>query len=254
MRNLKKANKLEEKIKAEELDIELLKLDVTDIQSINTAVGKIIEQDGKIDTLINNAGAGFGKTTEQSTEEEIRWVTDVNYLGVVFCTQAVLPFMRKQKSGQIITLSSVGGLVGQPFNELYCAAKFAVEGFMEGLSTYISDPFNIKITCIEPGGISTEFMTSAINKSSKDGQFATGEYAPIFKQYMDKNLARANEGQEQVYQTGNQVAEVILKVAKMDKVPLRIRTSEWAENLCAIKTDLDPDGTKLVQQVKTKFL
>ena len=254
MRDLKKSDALTSIIGKENLDIEILQLDVTDMKSINFAVNKIINQDKKIDILINNAGAGFGKTTEQSTEKEIRWVTDVNYLGVVFCTQSVLPFMRKQKSGQIISLSSVGGLVGQPFNELYCAAKFAVEGFMESLSTYISDPFNIKITCVEPGGISTEFMKSAINNSSKDGQFATGEYAPIFKLYMDKNLKRANEGIQQVYQTGNEVSQVILKVAKMEQPPLRIRTSEWAEKFCELKTKSDPDGTKLVNQIKKDFL
>ena len=254
MRDLKKSDALTSIIGKENLDIEILQLDVTDIKSINFAVNKIINQDKKIDILINNAGAGFGKTTEQSTEKEIRWVTDVNYLGVVFCTQSVLPFMRKQKSGQIISLSSVGGLVGQPFNELYCAAKFAVEGFMEALSTYISDPFNIKITCVEPGGISTEFMKSALNNSSKDGQFATGEYAPIFKLYMDKNLKRANEGIQQVYQTGNEVSQVILKVAKMEQPPLRIRTSEWAEKFCELKTKSDPDGTRLVNQIKKDFL
>ena len=155
MRNLKKADTLKEKIETENLDIEILQLDVTDVQSINTAVKTIIEKDGKIDLLVNNAGAGFAKTTEQATAQEIKWVTDVNYHGVVFCTQAVLPYMRKQKSGQIISITSVGGLVGQPFNELYCGAKFAVEGFMEGLATYVSDAFNIKITCVEPGGIKT---------------------------------------------------------------------------------------------------
>jgi len=254
MRDLKKSDALKSIIEKEDLNIEILQLDVTDIKSIKSAVNKIINQDKKIDILINNAGAGFGKTTEQSTEKEIRWVTDVNHLGVVFCTQSVLPFMRKQKSGQIISLSSVGGLVGQPFNELYCAAKFAVEGFMEALSTYISDPFNIKITCVEPGGISTEFMKSAINNSSKDGQFATGEYAPIFKRYMDKNLKRANEGIQQVYQTGSEVSQVILKVANMEQPPLRIRTSEWAEKFCELKTMSDPDGTKLVNQIKKDFL
>ena len=254
MRNLKKADGLKNKIASENLDIELLPLDVTNITSINDAVNKIIDKDGKIDLLINNAGAGFAKTTEQATEEEIRWVTEVNYLGVVFCTQAVLPFMRKQKSGQIISITSVGGLVGQPFNELYCGAKFAVEGFMEGLATYVSDAFNIKITCVEPGGISTEFMTSAIEKTAIEGQFATGEYAPIFESYMAGNQKRANESKEQVYQTGLEVAEQLLKVANLEQPPLRMRTSKWAENFCELKTKADPNGTKIVNQIRESFL
>jgi len=71
---------------------------------------------------------------------------------------------------------------------------------------------------------------------------------------MDKNLKRANEGIQQVYQTGNEVSQVILKVAKMEQPPLRIRTSEWAEKFCELKTKSDPDGTKLVNQIKKDFL
>ena len=254
MRNLKKADTLKEKIENENLDITILQLDVTDVQSINSAVETIIEQDGKIDILVNNAGAGFAKTTEQATEQEIKWVTDVNYHGAVFCTQAVLPFMRKQKSGQIISVTSVGGLVGQPFNELYCGAKFAVEGFMEGLATYVSDAFNIKITSVEPGGIKTEFMNSAVSKTAVDGALASGEYLPIFQSYMAGIQKRASEGEAQSYQTGAEVAEVLLKVIKTENPPLRIRTSQWVEQFCGLKTQADPDGTKLLKQIKNSFL
>lgn len=254
MRNLNKSDELKKRIEAEDLDIELLPLDVTNIESIQTAVNTIIEKDGKIDVLVNNAGAGFAKTTEQASENEIKWVTEVNYHGVIFCTQAVLPFMRKQKSGQIISVTSVGGLVGQPFNEFYCGAKFAVEGYMESLSTYLTDAFNIKISCVEPGGITTEFMASAIAKTAVEGQFATGEYLPIFEKYMAGNQKRANESELDVYQTGRQVAEVLLNVAENENPPLRIRTSEWAEHFCALKTQADPDGTKLVNQIKESFL
>lgn len=254
MRNLKKAVALQKAIEDDQLDIEILPLDVSQIDSINTAVSTIIAKDGKIDVLVNNAGAGFAKTTEQATEAEIRWVTEVNYHGVVFCTQAVLPYMRKQKQGQIISVTSVGGLVGQPFNELYCGAKFAVEGFMEALATYVSDAFNIKISCVEPGGISTAFMSSAIEKTAVDGQFATGEYQSIFEKYMAGKQKRANESKERVYQTGLEVAKVILDVAKNENPPLRIRTSQWAENFCQLKTEADPDGSKLVAQIRESFL
>ncbi len=254
MRNTSKSDSLKEIIRKENLDIEVLQLDVTDIKSINSAVKTIIEKDNRIDILVNNAGAGFAKATEQSSEEEIRWVTEVNYHGVVFCTQAVLSYMRNQKSGRIISITSVGGLVGQPFNELYCGAKFAVEGFMEGLATYVSDAFNIKISNIEPGGIATEFMTSAISKTAVDGKFASGEYEPIFERYMAGNQKRANESKELVYQTGAEVAEVVLKVALNEYPPFRIRTSKWAEDFCELKTKADPDGTKQLNQLKEQFL
>ncbi|CAZ96744.1 MULTISPECIES: SDR family oxidoreductase [Zobellia] len=254
MRNLKKADRLKEKIEEGNLDIDILELDVTKVDSIKGAVDTIIGKEGRIDVLINNAGAGFAKAVEQASEEEIRWVTEVNYLGTVFCTQAVLPHMRKQRSGQIINLSSVGGLVGQPFNELYCAAKFAVEGFAEGLAAYVTDAFNIKISNVEPGGISTEFMNSAVEKTAVDGKLASGEYLPIFERYLAGNQQRAAESVEQVYQTGREVAEVVLDVAENENPPMRIRTSEWAQNLCELKTKADPDGTKLVDQIKRSFL
>jgi NAD(P)-dependent dehydrogenase (short-subunit alcohol dehydrogenase family) len=129
-----------------------------------------------------------------------------------------------------------------------------VEGFMEGLATYVSDAFNIKITCVEPGGITTEFMTSAIGKTVVGGQLSAGEYLPIFERYMAGNQKRAKEGKEQVYQTALEVAEVILNVAKMENPPLRIRTSKWAEKFCELKTQADPDGTKIVNQIKESFL
>ncbi|MDO6807013.1 SDR family oxidoreductase [Zobellia galactanivorans] len=254
MRNLKKADRLKEKIEEGNLDIDILELDVTKVDSIKGAVDTIIGKEGRIDVLINNAGAGFAKAVEQASEEDIRWVTEVNYLGTVFCTQAVLPHMRKQRSGQIINLSSVGGLVGQPFNELYCAAKFAVEGFAEGLAAYVTDAFNIKISNVEPGGISTEFMNSAVEKTAVDGKLASGEYLPIFERYLAGNQQRAAESVEQVYQTGREVAEVVLDVAENENPPMRIRTSEWAQNLCELKTKADPDGNKLVDQIKRSFL
>ncbi len=254
MRNLKKADKLKTVIQDKNLDIHILPLDVTNVSSINSAVQTVIEQEGRIDILVNNAGAGFAKTTEQASEEEIRWVTEVNYHGVVFCTQAVIPYMRKQKSGQIINITSVGGLVGQPFNELYCGAKFAVEGYMEALATYVTDAFNIHISNIEPGGIATEFMTSAIEKTIEEGKLATGEYAPIFERYMAGNQKRANESKEQVYQTGTEVAAIILNVATSNTPPLRIRTSKWGEDFCELKTKSDPDGTKIIEQIRSSFL
>jgi len=255
MRNLEKSDALKEKIAAENLDIEILQLDVTDNTSIKTAVDTIISKDGKIDILLNNAGAGFAKTLEQSSQQEIDWVTDVNYTGVIRTTKAVLPFMRKEKGGHIINVTSVGGLVGQPFNELYCGAKFAVEGFTEALATYVSAPFGINFSIVEPGGIATAFMNNAIAKTANEkGEMATGDYAPIFQKYLEGAQSRAASDEESPYQTGREVADVILKVAQTENPPLRIRSSKWAENMCDLKTKGDPDGTQLVNRIREYFL
>lgn len=255
MRNLAKAENLKKVIEEENLDIETLALDITDNASVERAVDTIIQKEGKIDILLNNAGAGFGKTTEQASLDEIDWVTDVNYKGVVRTTKAILPYMREARSGHIINITSVGGLVGQPFNELYCGAKFAVEGYTEALATYVSEPFNIKFSLIEPGGIATEFMNNAVAKTSNEkGEMVSGEYTSIFQKYIEGAQSRASSGELSPYQTAEEVAKVVLQVVQTENPPLRVRTSDWAEDMCRLKTQADPDGTKLVSQVKEYFL
>ncbi|MEO1449795.1 MAG: SDR family oxidoreductase [Bacteroidota bacterium] len=255
MRNLAKADALRTKIAEENLDIEILTLDVTDQTSIGQAVQTIISQDGKLDILLNNAGAGFARTLEQTTQEQIDWVTDVNYTGVIRTTKAVLPHMRAANAGHIINVTSVGGLVGQPFNELYCGAKFAVEGLTEALASYLTPSFNIKFSLVEPGGIATAFMDNAVSKTvDTEGQLVAGAYAPIFQKYIAGAQSRAGSEEASPYQTGKEVAEVILQVAQTENPPLRIRTSAWAEELCKLKTQADPDGTQLVNQIIERFL
>ncbi|WP_299676426.1 SDR family oxidoreductase [uncultured Tenacibaculum sp.] len=255
MRNLTKSEALKKEIKDRNLAIEILELDVTKNDSIQNAINTIIEKDGKLDILLNNAGAGFAKTLEFASQEEIDWVTDVNYTGVIRTTKAVIPQMRKQKSGHIINITSIGGLVGQPFNELYCGAKFAVEGFTEALASYLTPAFGIQFSLVEPGGIATEFMTNAVQKTqNENGELATGVYAPIFQKYISGAQNRAGNNDVSPYQTGKEVAQVVLNVATSENPPIRIRTSEWAENLGHLKTMGDPDGTKLVQQVQSFFL
>lgn len=254
MRDVSKGEALQERIKAGALDIEILTLDVLSTTSVEACIAQIHQKTGAIDILINNAGGGFAKTTEQATEEEMQWVTDLNYFGVVRCTKAVLPLMRSAKSGKIINITSVGGLVGQPFNEFYCAAKFAVEGYTEALASYVTSGFGIQFSIVEPGGIATEFLKSAMGKTVTDGQMAHPDYMHIFQRYMAGMQKRSAEGAERSYQTPLEVAEVILRVAESEHPPLRVRTSEWAENFCDLKTHADPDGTRLAKAVTERFL
>ncbi|MFK8009213.1 MAG: SDR family oxidoreductase [Saprospiraceae bacterium] len=254
MRNLAKQDLLLDAAKDANLKIQIEQLDVTDSSSIERCVGKIMEAEGKIDILVNNAGAGFVRTTEQATEEEILWVTDVNYHGVVRCSKAVIPHMRKARSGHIINITSVGGLVGQPFNELYCAAKFAVEGYTEGLACYLTKPFGIKFSLVEPGGISSDFAKSVMTHVGKTGGMLEDEYLPILQKYIGGAQQRAASGETSIYQTSEEVAEVVLEVAENENPPLRTRTSKWGNEFCHLKTAGDPDGTKLVNDVIERFL
>lgn len=247
MRNVEKGASITA-LQQQGLDIELLPLDVQSQQSIDDAIETIITKDRHIDLLINNAGIGFIKNTEQATEEEYKQVFDINTFGQIRCTKAVLPYMRQNKQGKIISISSVGGLVGQPMNEIYCASKFALEGFYESLATYVTPYFGISFMIVEPGGISSEFANSVLSKIQNEGGLPQDEYGEVLQDYMGTRDTRS----EGVFQTAEEVAKVVLSKLNVDPLPLRVRTSPWAEEFCRYKTEADPDGllqTKAVTSV-----
>lgn len=251
MRSLDKRAALDEAAKAAGVAIHLLPLDVQDLASVEAAVAQIVAAEGRIDVLINNAGAGFVRSTEQATEQELQWVIDVNLMGVMRCTKAVMPHMRAARRGHIVTVGSVGGLIGQPFNEVYCAAKFGVEGYMEAMASYITPTFGIHFTTVEPGGIRTEFVANVMKQIAGSGGMRDDEYAPVLQRYIGGSAARRDSG---AYQTSDEVAAVVLQVVEATDPPIRIRTSPWAEALCQLKTAADPDGKKVQASVIDRFL
>ncbi len=131
-------------------------LDVTHKSQAQAAVAQAIATFGRIDVLVNNAGYGLAGAVEEADEEEIVRQIDTNIYGVVHVTRAVLPHMRKQRSGHIINISSVAGLIGTPGLSYYNLTKFAVNGFSEGLAAELA-PLGIRLTIIEPGPFRTDF-------------------------------------------------------------------------------------------------
>jgi len=248
MRNVEKRSVLDEAAKAANVEVIVKQLDVQNTQSVNACVNDIIKEQGHIDTLINNAGVGFVRTTEQASEEDIQWIMDVNFMGVVRCTKAVLPFMREKRSGHIINISSVGGLVGQPFNEIYCAAKFALEGYTESLAAYITPAFGINFTNVEPGGIESDFVANVMQHVEKTGGLLDDEYLPLLQKYM------GSPRPEGIFQTADDVANVVVKCSLNDTPPLRTRTSPWSESFAQIKTSQDPTGIKQRDLIINQFL
>ncbi|MBR4468487.1 MAG: SDR family oxidoreductase [Bacteroidales bacterium] len=162
-------------------DIYCFKVDVRDQESVEKAVAEIVEREGRIDVLINNAGMGIGGPLEFAAEEEIREQMDTNFMGLVHCVNAVLPRMRKKGSGRIIAISSIGGLMGLPFQGYYSASKFAVEGYCEALRLE-TKPFGITVTVIRPGDFATSFTTSRI-KIADEAAFLT---YPAYQKSIDK--------------------------------------------------------------------
>ena len=251
MRDLGKREALDKAAVAAGVKLEVRQLDVQDSTSVSSCISAVHDEYGGIDVLVNNAGAGFIRSTEQATEEEVEWVMDVNYFGTVRCIKAVLPSMRQARSGHIVNITSVGGLVGQPFNEFYCAAKFAVEGYTEAMASYVQPEFGIKFTAVEPGGISTEFANNVLGQLASTGGILDDEYKPILERYIG---GRGNRDTTGIMQTPDEVAEVVVACIENPDPPIRTRTSVWSNDLCGIKTQADPDGKKLQEKVIKAFL
>ena len=150
MRNLQKGSDLKSIAEIERLPLYFLQLDVTDERTINTSIQTIYNEAGRIDILVNNAGYALSGTFEDISIDEIKTQYETNVFGLIRTTQAVLPIMRKQKSGMIINISSGLGRFGRPLLSGYVGSKFAVEGLSESMS-YELEPFGIKTVIVEPG-------------------------------------------------------------------------------------------------------
>ena len=254
MRNLEKSTLLKQEAEKRKVSLSILQLDVLDEQSITDCVSEIINTNNRIDVLINNAGAGFIRTMEQASMDEIKQVMDVNFYGPIRCSKAVLPIMRKQKSGHIINISSVGGLVGQPVNEIYCAAKFALEGLTESLATYLEPYFGIHVSLIEPGGVITEFGNSLTQYFENTGGILNDDYKPLMENYMGYRATFTDEVKEKAFQKPAQIATVIIKCMNDPQPKVRYMTSEGVATFTKVKTSLDPDGEILKTQVRKGVL
>jgi NAD(P)-dependent dehydrogenase (short-subunit alcohol dehydrogenase family) len=154
MRNLAKSGPLKEAVAAEDLPVTVVQLDVTDQASVDRAVGEVLEAEGKIDVLVNNAGLGAACPVETYPEDEHRALFETNYWGPVRLIQAVLPGMRERGAGAILNVSSIMGRTGGVNQAAYCATKFAIEGLSESLAVELA-PLGIRVAIIEPGVIGT---------------------------------------------------------------------------------------------------
>jgi len=161
--------------------VKTLQMDLMNLDSIAKAVQTVVQHEGRIDVLINNAGMHTGGPIETLPMEYVKMQMDTNFMGLVHLTREVLPVMREQGSGTIINFGSIGGLMGLPFQGFYSAGKFAVEGFSEALRMEVKQ-FNIHVVVINPG----DFTTS--NSANRRGFLADSEEDPYKKQF-DKTLS-----------------------------------------------------------------
>lgn len=187
-------------------------LDVTSPEEANRSVRAAVDTFGRLDVLVNNAGYGDTAAVEDVTLEAFKAQIDTNFYGVVYMSKAALPVMRKQGSGHIFQISSIGGRLASPGLTAYQSAKWAVGGFSLGLAQEVA-PLGIKVTVIEPGGMRTDWAGSSmtIPPISEPYQQTVGAFAKMLREYTGKEPTDPSK-----------VAKVMLEVADMAAPPLRL--------------------------------
>ncbi len=204
-------------------------LDVTKEETIKKSVDQAVAKFGKIDVLLNNAGYGSYGILEATPEHKIRMQFEVNVIGLLLVTKNVIPVMRKQGSGVIINISSMGGKVSFPMGTLYHGSKFAVEGLSEALSYELAE-IGIRTKMIEPGVINTNFATSSFDLNLDP---ALTEYQPFTEKVL-KAFEAGAEGSEPIL-----VAETIYRAATDGTDQMRYVAGPDAEQIIAARKEMD---------------
>jgi NAD(P)-dependent dehydrogenase (short-subunit alcohol dehydrogenase family) len=188
-----------------------IRLDVTDRDADFVAVERAHDHFGRLDIVVNNAGYGHFGFIEELTEAEARAQIETNVFGALWVTQAALPFLRAQRSGHIIQVSSIGGIVAFQNLGIYHASKWALEGFSQALAQEVA-PFGIHVTLIEPGGFSTDWAGSSSNRSTP---------LPDYKEvHEEADRVRAQRAAKQGDPQAS--ARAVLKIVDAPEPPLRV--------------------------------
>ncbi|SDL33410.1 SDR family NAD(P)-dependent oxidoreductase [Microbacterium azadirachtae] len=232
MRDTARSARLQETADAAGVTLEVHALDVTDHAAAARVVDEVTAAHGRIDVLVNNAGQGGVGTAEQLSMEQIRAQLEVNYLAPVHLAKLVLPGMRERGHGTILTVTSVGGVVGQPFADAYCGAKFAVEGFMQSLAA-VAEPFGVHVRVIEPAAVASDFVQNAVRPTD------AGAYEDQLRAYIARSTgAFANA------QSAADAGAAIAAAALSGETRFRWQSSEAATAFVGVSL-ADLDGSRV---------
>jgi NAD(P)-dependent dehydrogenase (short-subunit alcohol dehydrogenase family) len=215
-------------------DLLVVKLDITDPASAQAAVQATLERFGRIDVLVNNAGNFIAGFFEEITPDNFRGQLETNLFGPLNVTRAVLPVMRGQRSGLVVTMSSTAGLVGQEFCTAYAASKFALEGWSDSLTPEVA-PFGIRTMLVEPGFFRTDLLT----------QESTSYAEPTIEDYADRTRQTVANWKSMNGQQGGdpaKLAKALVQLASQDEPPLR-----WIAGADAVATTEQKANTLLAQ-------
>jgi len=241
MRNLNKSENIKSIASKENLPIRINQLDVTDDVSVKDAVQAILSETGRIDVLVNNAGYVLSGAFEDLAMDEIKTQYDTNVFGLIRITQAVLPIMRRQKSGIIVNISSGAGRFGYPGQSAYISTKFAVEGLSESMS-YELEPFGIKVVVVEPGVIRTNIVSGMV--VAKKSQDPNSPYLQIIQK-----MATVLENMMENGSPPDLVAKVVLNAVTNESPTLRYLAGKDVEAWLDSKRNMsDEEFYKMMKQ------
>jgi NAD(P)-dependent dehydrogenase (short-subunit alcohol dehydrogenase family) len=242
MRNPKKGENIKSIATKENLPIHIEQLDVTDNKSVTNAIQAILTEAGRIDVLVNNAGYALTGAFEDLAIEEIKAQYETNLFGLIRTTQAVLPIMRKQKSGTIVNISSGAGRFGYAGGSAYVSTKFAVEGLSESMA-YELEPFGIKVILIEPGVIRTNAFKNVV--LAKKSQNTNSPYSQI----MQKMSASFEHMLENASSSPDLVAKVVLQAVTSENPSLRYLAGKDVETWIEARRNMsDDEFYKMIKQ------
>lgn len=205
-----------------------LVMNVDDEQAVQAGVTGLVTREGRIDAVIAAAGWGVAGAAECTSLAEAKAQFETNFWGCVRVVQAVLPHMRRQRGGRIVLISSIGGVIGIPFQAYYSASKFALEGFGEALSYEVA-PFGVHVTLVQPGNIATDFTASR--------KFASGDAAYA---RAAQRAVGAMERDEANGAPAGQVADAVLRVLAASRPPRRVSVGKANERAGLIARRLLP--------------
>ncbi|HKD90075.1 MAG TPA: SDR family NAD(P)-dependent oxidoreductase [Streptosporangiaceae bacterium] len=208
-----------------------LVMDVDQDSSVQAGVAGVLERDGQIDALVAAAGWGIAGAAEYTSIAEAKAQFETNFWGCVRVVQAVLPQMRKQNHGRIVLISSIGGVIGIPFQAYYSASKFALEGFAEALAYEVA-PFAIEVTLVQPGNVATDFTASRRRAEGRPGDAAYAAAMTRAVSIMERDEAAGAPAEH--------VAMTVQRVLESSRAPRRVSVGKAGERVGLIAKRLLP--------------
>ncbi|QSQ11249.1 SDR family oxidoreductase [Myxococcus landrumensis] len=212
----------------------MLELDVTRDESVRAAVRTVLEREGRIDVVVNNAGHALAGAVEDTSDEEAWRQLDTNVLGVLRVCRAVLPSMRERRAGRIINIGSLGGVVGLPFQGFYSASKFALEGLTESLRQEV-EAFGIQATLVQPGDVRTGLTQSRVRAA------ASGESSAYRDSF--ETVLSIIEKEEREGVAAELVARKVAEVMEEEDPRVRYSVGKWMQRVAVVAKPLLPSQT-----------